>query len=190
MRVLLSRILSRTTRSWTAQARVRWRTEGELRTADAFYYEVAAKELDEQFHDIEIIDARASTLFTIGSTILPITAGLLTTREDVLDDSSIAKAALFFGFFCYLILVVFFVWSYRINKWDSRPDLAQWRDETVNRTEEELQRWLGNACVEAYETNEPFLERKASKIGVAVWCLAGEAASLTIAVLAPLWPPW
>ena len=101
-----------------------------------------------------------------------------------------AKAALFLGFACYMLLAVCFVSSYRINKWDSRPDPSQWRNVTVDRSEEEMQRWLGDACVDAYAANEPVINSKASRIGAALWFLAGEAACLTIAVLAPLWPIW
>ncbi|MDQ3411497.1 MAG: hypothetical protein M3509_05205 [Chloroflexota bacterium] len=144
--------------------------------------------LDAQFHDIEVIDARSSTLFTIGSTILPVTAGLLTRSNGGQGVSTLATIALFLGFILYLLLAMFFVWSYRISKWDSRPDLTQWREVTVNRTTDELHRWLGDAYAEAYSNNEPILERKAGKVGAAVWCLAGEAACLTVAVIAPFWP--
>ncbi|MBA3644363.1 MAG: hypothetical protein M3411_06640 [Chloroflexota bacterium] len=159
-------------------------------SAEAIYYEVATKKLDFQFHNIQLIDARASTLFTIGSTILPITAGLLTSDQNALDDCAVAKVSLFLGFVFYMLLAIWFLWSYRISKWDSRPDPLQWKEVTVGRTEAEMQRWLGDACVEAYASNEPAIDRKASKIGAALWFLAAEAACLTIAVLAPLWPVW
>jgi hypothetical protein len=158
--------------------------------AEALYFEVASKKLTVQFHDIEVIDGRASTLFSIGSTILPITAGLLTTRKSVLDDTLPAKVFLFLGFLCYILLTTTFVWSFRYSKWDSRPDKQQWKDVTPGRREDELHRWLGDAYVEAYANNEPVLERKAGKLGLSLWFLAGEAACLTTAVLAPLWPPY
>jgi hypothetical protein len=166
------------------------RSVQDVRSAEALYYDVAMQRPQSQLRDIEAIESRASTLFTIGSTILPITAGLLTAGEHVLDDSIVGKVFVYLGFVCYLLLAGFFVWSYRINQWDARPDLPQWRDATVGRTEVEMQRWLGNACVDAYVSNEPILERKAGRIGLALWCLAGEAVCLTVAVLAPLWPPW
>jgi hypothetical protein len=160
------------------------------KSAEALYYEVASRKLDFQFQINEHIEARAATQFTIGSTILPITAGFLTSGENALDDCIVAKLALFAGFACYMLLAACFVWSYRINKWDSRPDPPQWREVTVDSTEEEMQRWLGDACVDAYAANEPVINSKASKIGAGLWFLAGEAAGLTVAVLAPLWPIW
>lgn len=78
-------------------------------SAEAFYSEVAAKKLDFQFENIQLIDSRASTQFTIGSTILPITAGLLASGGNTLSDFMVAKMALFLGFACYLVLTVFVV---------------------------------------------------------------------------------
>jgi hypothetical protein len=164
--------------------------EHEEKSAEALYYEVASKKLDFQFQINQRIETRAATQFTIGSTILPITAGFLTSGNNPLDDSLVGRIALLLSFVFYLLQVFFFVWSYRINKWDSRPDPPQWKEVTSGRAEEEMHRWLGNACVEAYAANEPVIERKASKIGAALWFLAGEASSLTVAVLAPLWPIW
>jgi hypothetical protein len=61
---------------------------------------------------------------------------------------------------------------------------------TTQFTVGDLQRWLGDACVEAYGNNEPAIERKANKSALALWCLAGEVICLSAAVLAPLWPLW
>lgn len=150
------------------------------RSAEALYCSVAIKRLEIQ----------SSTLFTIGSTILPITAALLTRNNVLFGDAITAKISLFIGLVFYVLLVAFFVWSYRFSKWDSRPNLRQWREVTAGRSEEEMQRWLGDACVDAHENNEPIIERKARAIGWALLWLAGEAICLVAAVLIPLWPPW
>lgn len=160
------------------------------KSSEAFYCDVAMKKLDAQFSFIESIDAKSTSFFTIGSTVLPITAGFVATDRRAIEDCAVAEAALFVGFACYVLLAVAFVWSFRIAGWDSRPEVLQWREVTMGRSEEEMRRWLGDALVAAYANNEPILNQKARRAGWTLWFLAGEAVSLSVAVLAPLWPPW
>ena len=156
-------------------------------SAERLYFEVARARVGEQLANIESINAKAATMFTIGSTVLPITASLLSIeRATVLDDLT-SRWALGVGCGFYLLLVAAFVLSYRLGGWQTRPQLAQWRDVTVGRTEEEMQRWLGDAYVEAYLSNESQVRRKAALLSVVLWMLAGEAFALTVAVVAPLW---
>ena len=79
-----------------------------------------------------------------------------------------------------------FVTAYRLAEWDTRPEVRQWKDITTEYEEPQLQRWLGDACVEAYLANVPQLRKKARLVGFALLCLAFEAVALTVAVLAPL----
>jgi hypothetical protein len=136
------------------------------------------------------IDTRTTSYFTIGSAILPIVAGFLSSDQNPLSNSAVAKWALFLGFAFYVLLAVFYVWSFLYTGWDSRPEVEQWKTVTTQFTVGDLQRWLGDACVEAYSNNEPVIEREANKSALALWCLAGEVICLSTAVLAPLWPLW
>jgi hypothetical protein len=160
----------------------------QVRAVTAFYYEVAMMKLNSQFRKIDAIDRRSTSYFTIGSAILPIVAGFLSTDQSPLSRSELAKYALFVGFACYVLLAVFYVWSFLYSGWDSRPDVEQWQSVSTQFSVEDLHRWLGDACVEAYNNNEPAIERKANTSALALWCLAGEVLSLSAAVLAPLWP--
>lgn len=162
----------------------------EPRNAEVIYVEVAMKKLNDQLADVKSIDQAFYSYFSIGSTILPITAGFISTADSAIQDSAVAKLALLAAFLFYLAMFVVLVWTVRISKWDSRPLLSQWGEVTVGSTEEAMQRWLGDACVAAYANNEPVLERRARRSGLVLWCLAGEAGGLVIAVLAPLWPFW
>lgn len=160
----------------------------EIKELNAFYYEVAMMKLNSQSHKIDSIDRRSTSYFTIGSAILPIVAGFLSSDQSPLSRSEVAKFALFIGFAFYVLLAIFYVWSFLYTDWDSRPEVEQWKTVSTRFTVEDLHRWLGNACVEAYSNNEPAIERKASKSALALWCLAGEVVCLSAAVLAPLWP--
>jgi len=156
------------------------------RSAEAFYYDVAIMRLNAQADEIRPIDSKASTIFTIGSTVLPITASLLSGSSDTIPECNVAMYALVAGSLFYVALAALFVVAYRFSAWDYRPQLEQWKTITLGRNESELQRWLGDACVEAYRANLPQLRRKARIVGYALVCLALEAACLTAAVLAPL----
>lgn len=120
--------------------------------------------------------------------MLPIVAGFLGSGRTTVLDNPIAIVALFAGFGSYLLLAVFYVWTFQYGQWDERPNLREWRDVSRQFTIVDLQRWLGDACVEAYENNEPPMEGKADKSGKALWCLFGEVLCLSVAVLVPLVP--
>jgi hypothetical protein len=160
----------------------------EIRELNAFYYEVAMMKLNSQFRKIDSIDRRSTSYFTIGSAVLPIVAGFLLTDQSLLDLSPFARYALVAGFVFYISLAMFYVWSFLYTKWDSRPEVEQWKKISTQFAIEDLQRWLGDACVEAYDNNEPAIEGKSNKSALALWCLAGEVVCLSAAVLAPLWP--
>jgi hypothetical protein len=163
-------------------------TDSEIRELNNFYYEVAMMKLNSQFRKIDAIDRRSTSYFTIGSAVLPIVAGFLSSDQKLLSSSGVTKFGLFVGFAFYVLLAISYLWSFLYTDWDSRPEVEQWKMISTRFTVADLHRWLGDACVEAYSNNEPAIERKAGKSALALWCLAGEVVCLSAAVLAPLWP--
>lgn len=159
-----------------------------IRARNVLYFDVAMARLNAQYGYRQSIDSRSSSYFTIGSTVLPITAGFLATGQSAITDCAIGLGALFLGFGFYLLLAVFYVWSFQYTGWDERPDMEQWQEISTQFTAEDLQRWLGDACVEAYRTNEPILEKTAGKSALALWSLFFEVVCLSVAVLVPIWP--
>jgi hypothetical protein len=82
--------------------------------------------------------------------------------------------ALFAGFGFYLSLAVFYVWSLigRIGgKWIQVPDMSQLKEISREFAVEDLQRALGDACVDAYVVNETGIDKKAFKSAASLWCL-------------------
>ncbi|MGH2557647.1 MAG: hypothetical protein ACRDJH_01175 [Thermomicrobiales bacterium] len=155
-------------------------------SAEALYYNVAMMRLNGQQAQVDTIDARASSIFAIGSTILPITASFASSDRNVLADERTAQIALVIGALFYVALASAFLWSYRLARWDIRPELEQWQGVTIGKREEEMHRWLGDACVEAYQANRPQLNRKNKLVAAAPWCLVLEALALSVAVVIPL----
>lgn len=160
------------------------------RARKALYYDVAKSRLDAQLAYSGSIDNKATSFFSIGSTILPIAAGFLTSNSSPVQDSRAAVWGLFGGFAAYLLLAIAFLLSHNSRKWASAPDMKQWQDIGLHYPAEDLHEALGNSYMLAYTTNEPETESKAVKTGWAIWFLLAEVIGLGIAVLAPLWPPW
>jgi hypothetical protein len=159
---------------------------GSARPADAIYREIAMQRLTAQLQQADLVDTKASALFTIGSTVLPITAGLLSTDPIRIRDNWVSLIALCAGFVSYVLLAIQFGRCWMYGRWDARPDLEQLREITIGRTEDDVNRWIGDACVEAYLSNRPYLTGKSRQLSWALTWLGLEAAFLAVAVLAPL----
>jgi hypothetical protein len=101
------------------------RASQEIKELNAFYYEVAMMKLNSQFRKINAIDTRTTSYFTIGSAILPIVAGFLSSDQNPFANTAMAKWALFLGFAFYILLATFYVWSFLYTGWDSRPEVEQ-----------------------------------------------------------------
>jgi hypothetical protein len=87
----------------------RVRATNETKEVNAFYYEVAMMKLNGQFREIRSIDTRTTSYFTIGSAILPIVAGFLSSDQSPLSHSTTGKYALSLGFGFYILLATFYV---------------------------------------------------------------------------------
>ena len=158
-------------------------------SAERLYCEVAMKRLQEQAELVRTFDTKATTLLTIGSTILPITASLLINGQGargVLTTHQFSAAALVAAAGSYVVLIIGFFMVFNFGDWDTRPELKQWQHITPGQSEEAMFRWLGDAYVEAYERNSGDFVKKARLAGVVATALAFEAMALTVAVLIPI----
>lgn len=155
-------------------------------SAERIYCDVARARLQDQLDAAASFDTKASAMLSIGSTILPITAGLLANNHQVIKDHPASGVALVCAVLAYIVLVGAFLKSYRLSKWDDRPNMVQWKAITPGRTDEEVYRWLGDACVQAYEDNMATLARKGKYASAVLLSLSVETVSLAIAVAWPL----
>jgi len=163
-------------------------TPQQIRDLNAFYYGVVSSRLAAQTSYVREIDASTASFLTIGSTILPIVAGLIWSDRGPIADSPASLYGLLVGFICYLLLALFCMLSRTPGRFDEVPDLEQFREISTQFSVEDLQRALGDACVERYGVNEPMIDRTAMLAGLAMWSLFGQATFLTIAVVAPFLP--
>jgi hypothetical protein len=145
--------------------------------------------MDQQTSYIQKIDERASTIFAIGSTVLPIVTGVFATQNNTIADNEIAKLALFVGFVAYVAMAGCFGLSLRYGKWQDAPDMEEWKEISTRYAVEDLQRALGNAYADAYSASEPKIELMARYASCALWLLLVEALALSSTVQMPMWPP-
>ncbi|CAN5756246.1 hypothetical protein BH23CHL5_BH23CHL5_21840 [soil metagenome] len=142
---------------------------------DRLYQEIASNRLIDQLGIADAHQQRIAGLMTIGSIVLPLTAGVLTSDSIDLDRERWQAAALALAVVFYVGLVICFYFASRFKKWDNRPEMQQWKEiATSDRSESELLRWLGDAYVEAFTHNRPFLGRKAQWIAGGIFCLSFE----------------
>jgi hypothetical protein len=159
---------------------------GEL-AVDRLFEEVAGKRLLDQLDIADTNQQRVAGLMTIGSIVLPLTAGVLTSDSGDLEREEWQAVALALAVVFYIGLVVCFYFASRFKRWDNRPEMQQWKEiATPDRSEAELLRWLGDAYVEAFVHNRPFLARKSQWIAGGIFCLTFEVLCLSAAVLVPL----
>lgn len=129
------------------------------RSAEALYCEIARARLQDQMAVVTAFDTKSSTMLTIASTVLPLTASLILSgggglgKSGILANHPFSQNALEVAVIFYVLLVVAFLRVLNYGGWDARPDLAQWQELTPGQAEETMFRRLGDACVEAYLRN-------------------------------------
>ena len=158
------------------------------RSAAALFYQIAREELNHQFAMAAEFDRKTATAFTIGSTIRPVTAGLLSTDRDALTANETAVSAILAGFVCYLLLGGCFVIALGSARLDRPPSMAAWDEEIAEEQEDYVYVGTGTLCRDACLRNGPTIRRKARWSALALYALGGEVLLLTVGVLAPLWP--
>jgi hypothetical protein len=149
-------------------------------TSDVFY-DVAMRRLDEQMERRESYAARVSSAFTVGATVLPVTAGLLT-----LDSGRPPTCALFLlcgSIAAFLFLVGFSMAALLPATLDLRPDLYTLAEYDATYQKRSIPRWVAKECIESIRENDCRLGRKALYVSCSVLFLATETALLAVAAL-------
>jgi hypothetical protein len=162
----------------------------EIRARHAFYHDIAQARLRAQNEYITSIDNKTTSYFTIGSTVLAIVAALATSDSELIEACTVAEITLFLGLAFYVCMAGCYVWSLLPGKSAESPDMEQWRSVGLTSPIESLCAALGDSYVEAYQQNEPGIEKKAFRSAGALWFLFLEVVCLAVSVLAPFWPPW
>ena len=153
-------------------------------SVEEVYHDAALQFLNLQIRTNEVLDARTYQVFTIGSTVLPLTFALLnlTTNEAPRSAGWMLGAALIF----YLLLIFCANRASRQRLLDYRPDVATLGEQvaayrTVTEGGSVLREWVANEYLTSINENRPLLASKGRWSGRETAMLLVECVCLAIA---------
>lgn len=150
-------------------------------TPEEVFHDAAARFLDVQISTNDILDNKGSQAFSIGSTVLPVTFGLLGLSEREPPIETVVTLAMALA--AYVVLVGCVVLGSRIRILEYRPDLLTLQQHTDNFTGAVLQKWVASEYVVSTELNKAHLQAKGVWIGRAYTALYGEGFLLSLAAI-------
>ncbi len=153
-------------------------------SVEAVYYDAALQFLNVQIHTGEDLDARTYQMFTIGSTVLPVTFALLTLTGD--EAPPTAGWALGAALVVYLALIGCAAKATRQRRFDYRPDIATLaelvdRYKSIPRGGNTLNAWVAREYQFSIETNRRLLIAKGQWVGLLSATLFLECVCLAVA---------
>ena len=152
--------------------------------ADEVFYDAASRFLDVQISTNDVFDTRTSNAFSIGSTVLPVTFGLLRLSTVTIPTITVILLALALAMY---VALLFCVWrASRLRELQYRPNLLTLEDNSEVAPGQVLRRWVASEYVVSTEINKPLLQRKGLWVGRAVTALYAEGLFLSAAAIATL----
>lgn len=148
------------------------------------FYEATVRFLDVQISTNEALDNKAANIFSVASTVLPVTFGLLSLAPNRISGYSIA--ALIAALVAYAVLLLCAWRASTFRGLEYRPNLQKLDEYSQEYEERILIRWVATEYKESTEANEWELERKARWTGAANTALYLEGALLSLAALLAL----
>jgi len=148
--------------------------------ADIFY-DVAMRRLDEQIERNDAYGAKVTAALSVGTTVLPITFGLLEFQDrgvPTLGLALLTQAVAVYG-----LLMVCALNALVPTTLDYRPDLGELAKHSIDLSDTDTKRWVAKACVTSIKDNEGKLTRQFGLVKAALILLALETALLSVAVL-------
>jgi hypothetical protein len=153
-------------------------------TPERVLYEAAARFLDLQVSTSDVLDNKAANIFSVGSTILPVTFGLLTLAPNSIPQWSIVS--LFGALGAYIVLLVCAWRASAYRGLEYRPDIPTLEAYSQNYSGDVLLWWVATEYMESTNENRAVLERKARWTGAANTALLVEGLLLSIAAILAL----
>jgi hypothetical protein len=144
----------------------------------------AERFLDSQFTANESFDAKASSSLGVGSTVLPLTFGLLAVSERT--PPAITNWCLAIAVLAYFVLLIFVIRAIHIRGFEYRPTLQSIADSSQTYDAAVMRRWLADEYSVSAELNRPLLVRKSRYVGWAYIALLVEGALVSLGALASL----
>ncbi len=151
---------------------------------ESVFHDAAVRFLEVQFSVNNLLDTRNGTTFSVGSTILPVTVGLLNLGTTRIPDSAIVCLVVALG--CYVLLLGCSWRASAIRGLEHRPHLPTLGTYVEDYFGRALQRWVAQEYLKSTEANRNILAVKGRWLGVASALLYVEGFFLSIAALLTL----
>lgn len=148
------------------------------------FYDVAMRRLDEQVERRESYSARASTTLAVGSTILPVTTGLLTLSDHKLGTCGVVLLSV--SIVAFVVVVIFSMLVLLPATLDFRPDMETLNSHNDEYSANSVRTWAARECATSIGENEKRLRHKPWLLSTALGALAFETVLLAVASLLAL----
>jgi hypothetical protein len=153
-------------------------------TPEGIFRDVAARQLDAQVSTNDVLDARNMNIVWVGSTVLPVTFGLLSIGQ--VEIPKWAGLALRASLAFYVLLLVSSWWASRYRGLGFRPDLFDLHEHSQTYSAAVLEQWVAIEYTRSSDENEDLLKKKARWVGAASTLLYLEGLALSLAAVMTL----
>jgi hypothetical protein len=149
------------------------------------YFAFVERLLDTQLATSDVLDTKAAGAIGVGSTVLPLTFGLLSIAGKALPGFS--AIALGVAIVAYIVLLCSAARASHIRALEYRPDLMTLWQNSQEADGTTLRRWIAEEYAASAEINRPLLVRKARYAGIANIALLIEGILISFAAAAALY---
>jgi len=153
-------------------------------TPEGIFREAAARQLDAQISTNDVLDSRNMNIVVVGSTVLPLTFGLLSIGQ--VEIPYWAGVSLRASLGRYVLLLLTSWWASRFRGLGFRPDLLDLSEHSQTYSAPLLEQWVAIEYTRSAAENERTLKQKARWVGAASTLLYLEGLSLSIAAVVTL----
>lgn len=153
-------------------------------SADLVYFAFAERLLDSQVATNDILDTKTAGAVGVGSTVLPLTFGLLSLSGRTLPGAT--QWLLGAAVVAYVILLITAAWTSYIRGIAYRPDLRTLWRHSQDVDGATLRRWVAEEYAASGEVNRIVLEYKVRWVGRATLMLYAEAILISAAAATAL----
>lgn len=157
-----------------------WRPEPEITAPDAFY-DVAYRKWKQQQDDIDSIDRKGFSLFTIAALML--TTVLATIRLRSAEIPPTVLLPTISGFVLFAVALSLLLRVVRVRDYTGHPDTADLFTYAERKTDRDCRVWLAAMYAKAFDENQPTVRDKGRQLGRAFAWVGGEAVLLALGLI-------
>lgn len=145
------------------------------------YLDAARHRLDVQVSASDTLDNRVAAAFGVGSTVLPLTIGLLNQRTASLD--AWATSMLATAIVAYVFLLIFSLAAYVLRSVSFRPDIPTLQRYSLIYGSDVLRQWVADEYSRSIVVNNKMLAQKNVRAKWSLRSLYAEGLLLSVAAL-------